>query len=445
MCAREILNWLGIDELNAMQQETIQAYRRSDNLVLLSPTGSGKTLAYLLPLIEAIDSRSDRVQALVVVPSRELATQTCDVVRRMRTEVRTTAVYGGRPAMEEHRTLRGLLPHLIIGTPGRLLDHLDKENIIGIDIRTLIIDEFDKCLELGFRDEMTQLMSHLRSVEKRMLLSATDAPEITHFLPEYRRLDFLGGEKSSGHINHYVVRSPEKDKLNTLRQLLLSLGRETSLVFVGYRESVERVAKFLRREGFYATAMHGGMEQRDRERNLFLFTSGASNILVSTDLASRGLDIPALDNVIHYHLPLNEETMTHRNGRTARRDRDGRSLFILGPEETFNLQNFQNFQDFQDFDDFTTMSTGIPIPLWELLYIGKGKKDKLSRGDIAGFLMKVGGLTKEELGRIEVRDHWSFATVSRARTKSLLNHIRGQKIKGMRTIVEVVNYRIPRA
>jgi len=426
------LSKLGIDSLNAMQQETMQAFRKSDNVVLLSPTGSGKTLAYLLPLIESLKAEQPAVQALVIVPSRELAMQTVEVVKQGGADIRALALYGGRPAMEEHRTLNGVRPQLLVGTPGRLLDHLTKGNFSADSIHTLVIDEFDKCLELGFRDEMSQIFAHLPGVRKRFLLSATDNEEITRFLPEYVRLDYLDSTEAAERIEQLYVSSPQKDKLETLADLLLSVGNQTSIVFVGFRESVERVAKFLRERGFVASSLHGGLEQRQRERELFRFVAGSTNILVSTDLAARGLDIQALDNVIHYHLPLNEQAFIHRNGRTARWDREGRSFIILGPEETL--------PPYVVADKFSVShSTRSPQqPLWSSIYIGKGKKDKISKGDIAGFLMKVGGLDKDDVGRIDVRDYHSFVAINRKRTSETLIRLRGQKIKGIKTIFEVM-------
>ena len=413
-----------------MQQDTAQAYRKSKSLVLLSPTGSGKTLAYLLPLLETIKQGDDCVQAIVIVPSRELALQTQQVIKQSGTEVRSTAVYGGRPAMEEHRTLKGLQPHVIIGTPGRLLDHLTKGNIEPSSVHTLIIDEFDKCLEMGFREEVTRVFQFLTNVERRMLLSATDNPEITKFLPEYTRLDYLEEEVVGDRIEHYTIKSPEKDKLETLRRLLLGIGSGRSLVFVGYRESVERVANYLKEKGFYVSALHGGMEQQERERALYRFAGGSTNVMVSTDLASRGLDIPEVDNVIHYHLPLNHEAYIHRNGRTARWDKEGRVFVIVGPEEEFEGEGeLKSFDDLCDTGD-------IPKPQWESIYIGKGKRDKLSKGDVAGFLMKVGELSKDEVGRIDVRDHYTYVAISREKTNETLKRLRGQKIKGMKTLFE---------
>ena len=347
--------------------------------------------------------------------------------------------------------LRGVEPQLVVGTPGRLLDHLTKGNLASSGIETLIIDEFDKCLELGFRDEMTQIFAHLPNVRKRVLLSATDNPEITRFLPDYLRLDYLDNDEDQcERIQQFVVRSPVKDKLETARDLLLALGSQTTILFVGFRESVERVYNYLREQGFYVSALHGGMEQRDRERALFRFTSGSCNILVSTDLASRGLDIPELDNVVHYHLPLNAEVLVHRNGRTARWDREGRSFLIVGPEESLQslgplpaLHEVTDVRDLADSaqgpdDERPSAGRGSSVvpPIWDCLYIGKGKKDKLSRGDIAGFLMKVGGLDRADVGRIEVREHQSYVAVRRSCVSATLPRLRGQKIKGMKTIIE---------
>lgn len=436
----EILSHLYIEALNGMQQEMHEACRRHDNVILLSPTGSGKTLAYLIPVVQAIDTSLQDVQALVLVPSRELAMQTAAVLRDMRCGVRGLAVYGGRPAMDEHRNMKGVLPHIIIGTPGRVLDHLQKENIDPSHITRLIIDEFDKSLELGFQDEMSAVMDHLKQVKSRFLLSATECPQIPLFMGpalEAHKLNFIDEEEQiPDRIEVRVVRSKVKDKLECLASLLMSLGQESSVVFVGFRESVDRTAKYLMQQGFSVSAFHGGMDQPNRERALFRFSSGACNIMVCTDLASRGLDIPEIDNVIHYHLPLDEQAYVHRNGRTARWDAQGNAFILLGSEEF--LPEFVA-QDLPTYDPNIQKHYTLAEcqPKWESLYIGRGKKDKLSRGDIAGFMIKTGGLERDEVGRIEVRDHCAYVSVSRSRVKELVVRVRGQKIKGMKTIIEV--------
>ena len=437
----KVLQKLGITELNAMQQEAIEAVLRGrQDVVILSPTGTGKTLAYLLPVAQLINAEIDQVQALVIVPGRELALQSDTVLKSLGSGLRSAACYGGRAAMDEHRKLREVKPQIVFGTPGRLNDHLDKKNILPYSIRYLIIDEFDKCLEMGFQQEMSRLLKKLPALERRILLSATDSEQIPDFvqLGKSQRLDYLIEEEPvSDRVTLFEVKSPIKDKLNTLRNLLCQLGDTQSIVFLNYRDAVERVADYLRREGFGVSAFHGGMEQKQREDALYKFSNGSANVFVATDLASRGLDIPDIQNIIHYHLPLNEQEMIHRVGRTARWDKMGQSYFIVGPEET--MPDFLNCE-IRDYTLPSTISeeTGVMPPRMATIYIGKGKKDKISKGDIVGFLCKKGGLETEHIGRIDVTDRYAYAAISRDKLQQVLRLVKGEKIKGIRTVIEPV-------
>ena len=433
-----ILEKLGISELNDMQKEATQAVlRTNDDVVILSPTGSGKTLAYLLPLVQLIDASVPTVQAVVIVPGRELALQSATVLKDMGCGLRACACYGGRAAMDEHRVLRQVQPHIVFATPGRLLDHIEKENILTTGIRYLVIDEFDKCLEMGFLNEMNAIINRLSNVQRRILISATDAESIPHFVNMGRttRMDYLIEEEQvSDRVNVYQVISPVKDKLETLRNLLCELGEESSIVFLNYRESIERVADYLQEQGFTLSYFHGGLEQRQREDALYKFSNASANVLVSTDLASRGLDIPSINNIIHYHLPESEQGYIHRVGRTARWDKLGRTFFILNQEESI--------PDYIDAEPtLHTIPTDLPAPpkpKMVTLYIGKGKKDKLSKGDIVGFLCKKGGLKGTEIGRISVEDRFTYVAIDRAQLRSVLRNVQGEKIKGVKTIIEEV-------
>ena len=433
-----ILEKLGISELNDMQKEATQAVLRTNNdVVILSPTGSGKTLAYLLPLVQLIDASVPTVQAVVIVPGRELALQSATVLKDMGCGLRACACYGGRAAMDEHRVLRQVQPHIVFATPGRLLDHIEKENILTTGIRYLVIDEFDKCLEMGFLNEMNAIINRLSNVQRRILISATDAESIPHFVNMGRttRMDYLIEEEQvSDRVNVYQVISPVKDKLETLRNLLCELGEESSIVFLNYRESVERVADYLQEQGFTLSYFHGGLEQRQREDALYKFSNASANVLVSTDLASRGLDIPSINNIIHYHLPESEQGYIHRVGRTARWDKLGRTFFILNQEESI--------PDYIDAEPtLHTIPADLPAPpkpKMVTLYIGKGKKDKLSKGDIVGFLCKKGGLKGTEIGRISVEDRFTYVAIDRAQLRSVLRNVQGEKIKGVKTIIEEV-------
>ena len=431
----QALAHLKIESLNPMQESAIESWREGKDLILLSPTGSGKTLAYLLPLLETLKPEAKGVQAVVLVPSRELALQIDQVFKSMNTPYKVMRCYGGRPAMEEHRTMKGINPSVIIGTPGRMNDHLSKQNFESADVQTLIIDEFDKCLEFGFQEEMASVIGQLPRLKRRYLLSATDAEEIPRFtgLNQTLKLNFLSEEEPiSQRIHIYKVMSPIKDKLETLYQLLCTLGSKSTLVFCNHRESVERVGKYLQSQKYPCGVFHGGMEQDDRERALYKFRNGSCHVLISTDLAARGLDIPEIENIVHYHMPIQEDGFIHRNGRTARWEAEGNSYIILHPEEQLPAY-------IQETPDTFNLPEVIPSPSqpdFVTIYIGKGKKDKINKIDIVGFLAKKGNLKKEEIGRIDVKDHYAFVAVLRKKIKEVLKNIRNEKIKGVKTIVE---------
>jgi superfamily II DNA/RNA helicase len=440
MDIQKILTKLRITELNEMQQHAAEAITGTDgDVVLLSPTGTGKTLAYLLPLVQLVDASRDSVQALVITPGRELALQSQQVLQSMGSGIRSTACYGGRAAMDEHRVIKDVRPQIVFGTPGRLNDHLDKENISRYDIRYLIIDEFDKCLEMGFQAEMQKLIKSLPGLQRRILLSATNAEQIPQFVNMARKgtlIDFLpDDEQTSERVTLYEVHSPQKDKLDTLRQLLLSMGNESSIVFLNYRESVERVNSYLVEQGFTTSCFHGGLEQRQREDQLYRFSNGSANVLVATDLASRGLDIPNIQNIIHYHLPESQEGYIHRVGRTARWDATGRTFFILNSQE--HIPDYVE-GNIEDFDSPLTTHHSPLAPKMATLYIGKGKKDKLSKGDIVGFLCKKGELTADEIGRIDVKERYTYVAVKREKLQQVLRLTQGVKIKGIKTVIEEV-------
>jgi len=431
---KEVLSQLNIEKLNDMQLASLEAANGKKDVILLSPTGTGKTLAYLLPLLQLLKPTQKEVQALIVVPSRELALQIEHVFKSMRTEFKIVCCYGGHSAQEEKNILLTQFPAVVVGTPGRLLDHINRGNLITDEIQWLILDEFDKSLEFGFHDEMIEIIRSLPNLQKRFLLSATEAKEIPEFTGMNRtvKLNFL----EEGTINQKLVVkqviSSEKDKLQTLLGLLCQLGSSSTIVFCNYREGVERTGKWLKEKKLSCEMFHGGMEQQEREKAIYKFSNGSSHVLISTDLAARGLDIPAVENIIHYHLPPNEETYTHRNGRTARWDASGTSYLLLGPEEKVPdyIKTIPETLEVQD------NCSKPPVSLWATLYIGKGKKDKLSKGDIVGFLIKKGNLGKEDIGQIDVKQHYSFVAIKRKKMKQALTLLRGEKIKSMKTIIE---------
>lgn len=426
---------LGIEQLSAMQLKASDSIAQGErDVILLSPTGSGKTLAYLLPILQKLDVSSKEVQAVVIVPNRELAIQSAEVLQLLTKAMKGFACYGGRPAMDEHRQLRQVQPQIVFATPGRLNDHLDKRNI-GIEtIQYVVIDEFDKCLEMGFQEEMSKILEKLTVVKQRILLSATDAVEIPHFvnMNNVDRLDYLTSATVSHQVRVFSVHSPDKDKLQTLKQLLLSFGSQSTIVFTNYRESAERIHDYLTFQHFYSTVFHGGLDQQERESSIYKFSNGSVNILVSTDLASRGLDIPDVDNIVHYQLPDQEENYVHRTGRTARWEKEGRAFLLIGPTEEIPAYAISHTHEYS----IPVTDSQPALPKMATIYIGKGKKDKISKMDVVGFLCKKCQLAPDEIGRIDVNNYYVYVAVQRNKLQEVLKRAKGQKIKGLKTIFE---------
>lgn len=428
------LRKLNIKALNVMQNAAVNHCRVNSDMVLLSPTGTGKTLAFLLPLLERLNPSCNAVQALIVLPSRELARQVFEVWRAMSTPYQMTALYGGRPFDQEVASLGGASTSVIVGTPGRLLDHLDRGSFAVDNCSLLVMDEFDKCLEMGFQDEMSRLVGKLPAVQSRFLLSATDSAEIPLFsgAAGVEKLDFRdGGGQPVVRTSFYTITTTPDKRLDKLFSLLCSFGGEPAIVFCNFRESVDEVRAYLAGKSLNCVAYHGALEQKQRELALFRFKCGASNILVSTDLASRGLDIKDVRHVVHYQRALSAEIFTHRNGRTARWDADG-AVYML----SFENKELPEFAP-DGLVEYSFPKRDIlpPSPEWAILYVGKGKRDKLSRGDLAGFFMKKGGLRADEVGTILVFPDYSYVAVKMNRIREVVKRVAGEKIKGVKTLV----------
>ena len=432
----QILSYFKIDALNEMQLASIEANEKNNNVILLSATGTGKTLGFLLPVVKLLDQGNNKTQAMIIVPSRELALQIEQVFKTMGTGFKVTCCYGGHKRETEENNLIQP-PALVIGTPGRLADHIRRGNITVDTIETLVLDEFDKSLELGFVEEMSFIIGSLKSLKKRILTSATEAIEIPAFIgleaPE--RLNFLNndnGESKSLAIK--TVMSDDKDKAETLFKLICWLGNRSAVVFCNHRESVERTSAILKDKGIVNVFYHGALEQPERDSALCKFRNGTSNVLVTTDLAARGLDIPNIRYIIHYHLPHTEDIFTHRNGRTARMDASGTAILILSAEEILPAYINAGTTETIELPETTLVPDK---PKWSTLFIAAGKKDKVNKVDIVGFLSNKGQLKKEDIGLIEVKDFFSFAAVRKSKMSHTLQSIKDQKIKNKKVKIDI--------
>jgi len=424
---------LQIKALNEMQIASLDAFKTNNDVVLLSDTGSGKTLAFLLPIASMLDSNSLLSQALIVVPSRELALQIEQVFKKMATGFKVTCCYGGHLRETEENNLKEA-PALIVGTPGRLADHIRRGNIVARNITTLVLDEFDKSLEQGFEEEMSFVIKSVPNLQKRMLTSATAAVEIPAFvgLNNPVEVNFLTGETSPA-LAVQFVKSEDDNKVDSLFRLICSLGNRSTIIFCNQRESVEQVNAYLKDKGIVSVFYHGAMEQPERDSALCKFRNGSSNVLVTTDLASRGLDIPNIRYIIHYQLPHTEETFTHRNGRTARMEASGTAILMLSPHEYIPPY-------IVPAPNIIELPTEIELPqkpVWTTFFIAVGKKEKVNKVDIVGFLTNKGQLKKEEIGLIEVKDFFSFVAVRKSKAGQTLQLIKNEKIKNKKVKIDI--------
>jgi superfamily II DNA/RNA helicase len=420
---QQILEKLGIKKLNEMQIAAHEAISSHDQIVLLSPTGTGKTLAFLLPIIESLNTDQNHVQILILVPSRELAIQIEQVLREMGSGFKVNAVYGGRSGSGD-KILLSTPPAILIGTPGRVADHLRRGNFAIDELKTLVLDEFDKSLETGFESEMRAIAQALPKLRKRILTSATQKVGIPPFMNmnHPKRLNFLVEEKPN--LKLKIVVSKTEDKLSSLRDLLAYVAAGRGIIFCNLKDTIAQVSDYLFDRELEHSVFYGGLEQLDRERALIKFRNGTHRILLATDLAARGIDVPDLDFIIHFELPYKREEFIHRNGRTARMHATGTAYLIK-----YELQDLPDFIEDAQVITIPEVKKARPTQKWETLYISGGRKDKISKGDIAGLFFKQGNLEKEELGVIELKQDCAFVAVPHEKAFELINKLNNSKIK----------------
>ncbi len=418
-----------------MQLELIEKAEPGTNLMLLAPTGSGKTLAFLTAVFSKLSAKDKLVQAIIVAPSRELALQIEQVFRALKTSYKVTCCYGGHDFQVEQNSLSEA-PAVLIATPGRLADHIDRKSFDPSGVRIVVLDEFDKSLQMGFHDQLEILFKSLNQRQQHILTSATNQGALPDFLP-FKRLNTIDYLTSvpDPKLELKVLHTNSTDKVDALMKLVASFNQEVCLVFCNHREAVERISMLFKSKNFEHGTFHGEMEQIDREKNLIRFRGGAHNVLISTDLASRGLDIPDIKHVVHYQLPPKEDAFIHRNGRTARMHAHGEAYLILADDES--LPDYLT-QKIETISVPKTLKLP-PPPAYACLYISAGKKDKVSKGDIVGFLTKKGGITGDDIGLIMPLDYASYVSIKRPLVKKVLEAIQQEKLKNIKVKVEVAN------
>jgi superfamily II DNA/RNA helicase len=417
-----ILSKLGIQKLNQMQEDAFDAISSNSETILLSPTGTGKTLAFLLPIVEELNPAIKKIQVLILSPSRELAVQIEQVIREMGSGYKANAIYGGRSGSKDKNEIKHP-PAILIGTPGRIADHIERATFEIKDIKTLVLDEFDKSLEVGFEEDMKFIVEQLTSVNKKILTSATQKVKIPLFMKitNPKRLNFLDNKSVNLKLQTLVAKKP--DKLEALEKLLGHIGNGSGIIFCNLKASIEIVSDFLHRKAVNHGCFSGNLEQIDRERALLKFRNGTNKILVATDLAARGIDIPEMDFIIHYELPSRPDEFIHRNGRTARMNSEGTAYILKSQHE--ELPVFIKNSEEINIDSFKKIKNSN----WKTIYISSGRKDKISKGDIAGLFFKQGNIHKQELGIIEVKQDCSYVAVSTPNFQDLIHKLNNSRLK----------------
>ena len=388
-----------------------------------------------LPIfLKSIAPAKGQIQGVVIAPSRELVLQIAEVLRPIATGLKTVAFYGGHSMQEETNSL-SVTPDIIVATPGRLLDHLKRGHLDLGTVSSLVLDEYDKALELGFADEMKRVCRRLTGLRLVILTSATPLAAIPEYLPakDPQTIDFSESDTPRRRMQVVRVESPSRDKLTTLSDLLHSLPNGRVIVFVNHRESAERIYDSLKKEHLPIGLYHGGLDQNDRENAIVQLANGSTPVLISTDLGARGLDIPELSAVVHYHMPTSPEAWTHRNGRTARQEAKG-DIYVItaeGEDIPYYVTTDRDYAPSGHSSDPIHSDTAT-------LYFNVGKKEKISRGDIVGFLIAKGGLTASEIGVITLRDHAALVGVPRKKARELLARLSPEKIKNTRAKISLL-------
>lgn len=420
---KEVIKNLGFEHLNRMQHVTIKA-SKAPNTILLAPTGTGKTIAYLLSTLPKLKRDAEGVQMLILAPTRELALQIEGIIKAMKLDIRSLICYGGHSFSQEKNSLK-TPPSILIGTPGRIQDHINRYTFTVENLTSVIFDEFDKALEIGFSKQMEGIMKHLPMLENRFLVSATQDIEIPNYigLENPTVLNFTDEKTGELKVLKHQVSYAQKQQglLSIINQMTTD---ERAIVFVNHREMSDRLGEFLEQENVDYSVFHGGLEQGKRELELTRFRNGSAQVLIATDIAARGIDIPNLDYVIHYQLPGQESTFTHRNGRTARMKASGTSILLM-TDKDYLPEYLENEPENLAIDH----SKKLERSQWVTIHVNRGKKHKVNKMDFVGYTLNFEFMNKEDLGLIEVRNLCSYLAVRRSKVPQLLAASKTKKIK----------------
>ncbi len=446
------LDALGYTQMTPIQAQALPAILDGRDVIAQAPTGSGKTAAFGLGLLQKIDATASGTQALVLCPTRELADQVGKHLRKLATGIpnlKLSVLCGGIPLAPQLASLTHA-PHVVVGTPGRVLELVQKDALQLRGIHTLVLDEADRMLDMGFEDAIRALVKRTPKDRQSLLFSAT-FPDAIRTLGNAMLRDALevsidGGAKPASIEERFFETDPSR-RAPLLASLLLQFKPESTVVFCNMRRDTEEVVGSLAHYGFTALALHGDMEQRDRDEVLVRFANRSCNVLVASDVAARGLDIDDIGAVVNYELPTDADTYLHRIGRTGRAGRDGLALSLVAPSERNRasliearlVESGEGRQiRFERIAPLEGKPTNAPQAKMTTLRIDAGRTDKLRPGDIVGALTGDAGLSKDAIGKIDVYATRSYVAIARAQARNALERLRAGKIKGRKFRVNLL-------
>ncbi|MFL0809690.1 MAG: ATP-dependent RNA helicase DbpA [Agarilytica sp.] len=441
------LKSLGFEAMTPIQEESLPAILSGKDLIGQAKTGSGKTAAFGLGVLNKLNVKFFRIQALILCPTRELADQVAQEMRRLaraQHNIKILTLCGGKPIGPQIGSLEHGA-HIIVGTPGRIEDHLRKGTLILANVNTLVLDEADRMLEMGFQESLDAIIEHVPSRRQTLLFSATYPNEISSIAerimhnPEMVKIE---STHSAASIEQHVYRiTSDEQRLLAVRLLLMQFTPESALVFCNTKRETEDVADLLASHGFSAKALHGDMEQRDRDQTLVQFSNKSLSVLVATDVAARGLDIEALDLVLNYQLARDPEVHVHRVGRTGRAGRSGIACTLFSDREAYKLERLEDVTSLPETEalpEKTLLNQTVPKAAMVTLQIEGGKKQKVRPGDILGALTGKGGVQGNTVGKINIFEQTAYVAVKREIANAALTKLQQGKLKGRTHRVRLV-------
>lgn len=437
----EALQGLGFTAMTPVQAESLPLILKRLDVIIQAKTGSGKTAAFGIGLLHHLNPRFFGVQALVMCPTRELAEQVAQSIRQLASRmanVKTVLLCGGKPFGSQRDSLwHGA--HIVVGTPGRIDDHLQRGTLDLKGVRTFVLDEADRMLEMGFAEVMASITSHLPKNRQTILLSATfpdDIKNISRSLQEKPIQITVDAEVSHGEVIieqlFFEVQRHERDK--TLLALFEHHRPRNAMVFCNTKKQCAEVARFLSDHDIEAAAIHGDLDQRERDQVLVQFANESCPVLVASDVAARGLDIPALEMVVNVELPRDADTYVHRIGRTGRAGQSGKAFSLVAPSEVGRMRVIEDYLGNSCVCD--VLASLDRDPNYELrgpmitVQLDAGRKQKVRPGDILGALTGDAGLSGDQIGKISIMDNWSYVAVHRAALRQAMNFLADGKVKG---------------